>query len=52
MQAILSGAANVVMVIGVEKMSDVAISQATTALMGAGDYQSEHFAGADRKSVV
>ncbi|MFH1253958.1 MAG: thiolase domain-containing protein [bacterium] len=44
--AILSGAANVVMVIGVEKMSDVAISQATTALMGAGDYQLEHFAGA------
>ena len=45
-QAILSGVANVVMVIGVEKMSDVAISQATSALMGAGDYQSEHFAGA------
>ena len=45
-QAVLSGGADVVMVIGVEKMSDVAISQATSALMGAGDYQSEHFAGA------
>ncbi len=45
-QTILSGVANVVMVIGVEKMSDVAISQATSALMGAGDYQQEHFAGA------
>lgn len=44
-QAILSGMAQVVMVIGVEKMSDVATAQATTALMGAGDYQSEHFAG-------
>lgn len=45
-QSILSGFANTVMVIGVEKMSDVAISQATTALMGAGDYQAEHFVGA------
>lgn len=45
-QAVLSGMANVVMVIGVEKMSDVTLSQATTALMGAGDYQTEHFAGA------
>lgn len=44
--SILSGASNVVMVIGVEKMSDVAIAQATSALMGAGDYQAEHFVGA------
>jgi acetyl-CoA C-acetyltransferase len=45
-QAILSGMAKVVMVIGVEKMSDVTLPQATSALMGAGDYQTEHFAGA------
>jgi acetyl-CoA C-acetyltransferase len=45
-QAVLSGCANVVMVIGVEKMSDVGIAHAASVLMGAGDFQSEHFVGA------
>lgn len=45
-QAILSGLAHVVMVVGVEKMSDAPVAQVTSALMGAGDYQAEHFAGA------
>ncbi len=45
-QAILSGMAKVAMVIGAEKMSDATLPQVTSALMGAGDYQTEHFAGA------
>ena len=44
--AIQSGQAEVVVVNGVEKMSDVNIEQATTALMGAGFLDQELFAGA------
>lgn len=43
--AIESGAANIVMVNGVEKMTDVSTDQVTTALMGAGDEELEGFNG-------
>jgi len=44
-QAIESGAANIVMVSGVEKMTDVSTEQVTTTLMGAGDEELEGFNG-------
>ncbi len=44
-QAIESGSAEIVMVNGVEKMTDVSTEQATTALMGAGDEELEGFNG-------
>ncbi len=43
--AIESGQAEIVMVNGVEKMTDVDVSQVTTALMGAGDEELEGFNG-------
>lgn len=43
--AIESGTANIVMVNGVEKMTDVSTEQVTTALMGAGDEELEGFNG-------
>ncbi|MGI6589225.1 MAG: thiolase domain-containing protein [Candidatus Iainarchaeum sp.] len=43
--AIESGQAEIVMVNGVEKMTDVSTEQITTALMGAGDEEIEGFAG-------
>jgi acetyl-CoA C-acetyltransferase len=43
--AIESGAAEIVLVSGVEKMTDVSTEQVTTALMGAGDEELEGFAG-------
>jgi acetyl-CoA C-acetyltransferase len=45
-QAILSGMSQVVMVTGVEKMTDVDPAYAATALMGAGLFDYEHFTGA------
>ncbi|MFH1440037.1 MAG: thiolase domain-containing protein [Candidatus Woesearchaeota archaeon] len=45
LQAIKSGEANVVLVNGVEKMTDVQTRQATTGLMGAGDEEWEGFNG-------
>jgi acetyl-CoA C-acetyltransferase len=44
-QAIESGAANIVMVSGVEKMTDISTEQVTTALMGAGDEELEGWNG-------
>ncbi len=44
--AILSGQADIVMVNGVEKMTDCSVEQVTTALMGAGDEEWEEFQGA------
>jgi acetyl-CoA C-acetyltransferase len=44
-QSIESGAAEIVMVSGVEKMTDVSTEQVTTALMGAGDEELEGFNG-------
>jgi acetyl-CoA C-acetyltransferase len=44
-QAIQSGGAEIVMVNGVEKMTDVDTGQVTTALMGAGDEELEGFHG-------
>ncbi len=44
-QAIRSGEADIVMVNGVEKMTDVQTRQATTGLMGAGDEEWEGFNG-------
>jgi len=44
-QAIISGQADIVMVNGVEKMTDVSVEQVTTALMGAGDEELEGFHG-------
>jgi acetyl-CoA C-acetyltransferase len=44
--AIESGAAKMVMVNGVEKMTDVSTAQATTSLMGAGSEEWEEFQGA------
>ncbi|MFA5125698.1 MAG: thiolase domain-containing protein [archaeon] len=44
-QAIESGAAEIVMVSGVEKMTDVSTEQVTTTLMGAGDEELEGFNG-------
>ncbi|MDO8647399.1 MAG: thiolase domain-containing protein [Candidatus Diapherotrites archaeon] len=44
--AIESGAAKIVQVNGVEKMTDVSTEQVTTALMGAGDEEVEGFQGA------
>jgi acetyl-CoA C-acetyltransferase len=44
-QAIESGQAEIVMVNGVEKMTDVDVGQVTTALMGAGDEELEGFNG-------
>lgn len=44
-QAIKSGQAEIVMVNGVEKMTDVDTGQVTTALMGAGDEELEGFNG-------
>ncbi|HIH32742.1 MAG TPA: thiolase domain-containing protein [Candidatus Diapherotrites archaeon] len=46
LQAIESGAAKIVQVNGVEKMTDVSTEQVTTALMGAGDEEVEGFQGA------
>ncbi len=43
--AIESGSANIVMVNGVEKMTDISTEQVTTALMGAGDEELEGFNG-------
>ena len=43
--AIASGDADIVMVSGVEKMTDVSTEQVTTALMGAGDEELEGFNG-------
>jgi acetyl-CoA C-acetyltransferase len=43
--AIESGQADIVMVNGVEKMTDVSTEQVTTALMGAGDEELEGFNG-------
>ncbi|HNV00904.1 MAG TPA: thiolase domain-containing protein, partial [archaeon] len=43
--AIESGSAQIVMVNGVEKMTDVSTEQVTTALMGAGDEELEGFNG-------
>ncbi len=43
--AIESGSAEIVMVNGVEKMTDVSTEQITTALMGAGDEELEGFTG-------
>jgi acetyl-CoA C-acetyltransferase len=43
--AIESGEAEIVLVNGVEKMTDVSIGQVTTALMGAGDEELEGFNG-------
>jgi acetyl-CoA C-acetyltransferase len=43
--AIESGSADIVMVSGVEKMTDVSTEQVTTALMGAGDEELEGFNG-------
>jgi len=43
--AIESGSAKIVMVNGVEKMTDVSTEQVTTALMGAGDEELEGFNG-------
>jgi acetyl-CoA C-acetyltransferase len=43
--AIESGNADIVMVSGVEKMTDVSTEQVTTALMGAGDEELEGFNG-------
>ncbi|MCX6804021.1 MAG: thiolase domain-containing protein [Candidatus Diapherotrites archaeon] len=44
-EAIESGAADIVMASGVEKMTDVSVEQVTTALMGAGDEELEGFHG-------
>ncbi|MCF7899297.1 thiolase domain-containing protein [Candidatus Babeliales bacterium] len=44
--AIESGQAEVVMVNGVEKMTDLDSSITTTGLMGAGNHETEHFVGA------
>ena len=44
-EAIESGAAEIVMVSGVEKMTDVSTEQVTTMLMGAGDEELEGFNG-------
>jgi acetyl-CoA C-acetyltransferase len=44
-QSIESGAAEIVMVNGVEKMTDISTEQVTTALMGAGDEELEGFNG-------
>ncbi|MBT4824590.1 thiolase domain-containing protein [Candidatus Woesearchaeota archaeon] len=45
LQAIKSGEADIVLVNGVEKMTDVQTRQATTGLMGAGDEEWEGFNG-------
>ncbi len=44
-QSIEAGLADIVMVSGVEKMTDVSTEQVTTALMGAGDEELEGFNG-------
>lgn len=44
--SILSGLHDVVMVVGVEKMTDALSTSVTSSLMGAALYQTEHFAGA------
>jgi acetyl-CoA C-acetyltransferase len=46
LHAIESGQAEIVMVNGVEKMTDVSTAQATTSLMGAGSEEWEEFQGA------
>lgn len=46
LQAIESGQAEIVMVNGVEKMTDVSTEQVTTGLMGAGSEEWEEFQGA------
>lgn len=45
LMAITSGQADIVMVSGVEKMTDVSTEEVTTALMGAGDEELEGFNG-------